>query len=66
MQLTSSEPTAPDSTIIRTGTGGRLRYSAGQRQDLLDAFDRSSLSAIAFSRQHGVSYQTIIAWRLRV
>ena len=61
MQSTSSEP-SPASTIIRTGSDGRLRYSREQRQDLLEAFDRSGLSAMSFSRQHGVSYQTFIAW----
>lgn len=61
MQSTSSEA-SPTSTIIRTGSDGRLRYSREQRQDLLEAFDRSGLSAMSFSRQHGISYQTFIAW----
>lgn len=61
MQSTPSEP-SPASTIIRTGSDGRLRYSRDQRRDLLEAFDRSGLSAMSFSRQHGVSYQTFIAW----
>jgi transposase-like protein len=61
MQSTPSEPST-DTTIIRTGSDGRLRYTAGQRQELLQAFDRSGLSAMAFSRHHGVSYQTFIAW----
>lgn len=57
---TDSEPT--DSSIIRTGSDGRLRYSPDQRQALLDAFDRSGMSAMSFSREHGVHYQTFIAW----
>lgn len=61
MQQTSSDST-PDTTIIRTGSDGRLRYNLQQRQELLDAFDRSGLSAMAFSRHHGVCYQTFIAW----
>jgi transposase-like protein len=61
MQATSSEPST-DTTIIRTGSDGRLRYTAGQRQNLLEAFERSGLSAMAFSRQHGICYQTFIAW----
>ena len=61
MQLTSSSP-VPDSPIIRTGSDGRLRYSPEQRQTLLDAFDRGGQSALAFSRSHGVSYPTFIAW----
>jgi transposase-like protein len=61
MQSTPSDPLS-DSTIIRTGSDGRLRYTPEQRRDLLEAFERSGLSAMAFSRQHGVSYQTFIAW----
>ena len=51
-----------ESSIIRTGSDGRLRYSPAQRQDLLEAYDRSGLSAMSFSGQHGVHYQTFIAW----
>jgi transposase-like protein len=62
MQSTPSELAPPDSTIIRTGSDGRLRYSPTQRQELLDGFDRSGISAMSFSRQHGIHYQTFIAW----
>lgn len=58
MQSTSSDPTPSDSTIIRTGSDGRLRYSPTPRQELLDAFAHSGMSAMNFSRQHGVHYQT--------
>lgn len=61
MQSTSS-CSPPDSTIIRTGSDGRLRYTPEQRRGLLEAFGRSGLSAMAFSRQHGVCYQTFITW----
>jgi transposase-like protein len=61
MQLTPSAP-SPDSPIIRTGSDGRLRYSPEQRQTLLEAFDRGGQSALAFSKHHGVCYQTFIAW----
>jgi transposase-like protein len=62
MQPTSSHPEADDSTIIRAGSDGRLRYSPAQKQSLLEAFDRSGTSAMAFARQHGVQYQTFIVW----
>ena len=62
MQSTSSHPEAGDSTIIRAGSDGRLRDSPAQKQSLLEAFDRSGTSAMAFARQHGVQYQTFIAW----
>ena len=60
---TSSEPAPSDSSIIRAGSDGRLRFTPAQRQELLDAFDRSGLSAMAFARSHGVCYQTFIAWQ---
>ncbi len=59
---TSSEPAASDSSIIRAGSDGRLRFTPAQRREFLDAFDRSGLSAMAFARSHGVCYQTFIAW----
>jgi transposase-like protein len=63
MQSTSSVPESPaTSTIIRTGSDGRLRFTQDQRQALLDAYDASGLSAMAFARGHGVHYQTFIAW----
>jgi hypothetical protein len=63
MQSTSSEPAPSDSAIIRAGSDGRLRFTPVQRQELLDAFDRSGLSAMAFARSHGICYQTFIAWQ---
>jgi hypothetical protein len=60
---TSSEPATSDSSIIRAGGDGRLRFTPAQRQELLNAFDRSGLSAMAFARSHGVCYQTFIAWQ---
>ena len=62
MQSTSSDPAPSDSAIIRAGSDGRLRFTPAQRQELLDAYNRSGLSAMAFARSHGVCYQTFIAW----
>lgn len=62
MQETSTDSSSPEAPIIRTGSDGRLRYSPDQRRELLEAYDRSGLSAMAFARQHGVSYQTFISW----
>ena len=63
MQSTPSDPAPSDSSIIRSGSDGRLRFTPAQRQELLDAFDRSGLSAMAFAHGHGVCYQTFIAWQ---
>jgi transposase-like protein len=63
MHSTSSEPAPTDSAIIRAGSDGRLRFTPAQRQELLDAYNRSGLTAMAFARGHGVCYQTFIAWQ---
>ncbi len=63
MQSTSSDSAPSDSSIIRSGSDGRLRFTPAQRQELQEAFDRSGLSAMAFARSHGVCYQTFIAWQ---
>jgi hypothetical protein len=52
MQSTPTEPAQADSTIIRTGSDGRLRYSQTQRQELLDM---PSLAAVL--RAELVSYE---------
>ena len=61
-----STPSVPDSsvssTIIRTGIDGRLRFTPDQRQALLDAYDSSGTTAMAFARGQGVHYSTFIAW----
>ena len=53
--------TAFDSTIIRAGSDGRMRYSPAQRQELLGAFVGSGVSAMNFSRQHGVQSRIVRA-----
>ena len=43
----------------------RRRTQAERRTQLLAAFDRSGLSAAAFTRQHGLNYTTFCGWRQR-
>lgn len=59
--LTKSEPETA-APIIRTGTDGRLCSSPQQREVMLDAFEASGQSALAFSKEHGIKYQTFILW----
>ena len=49
MLLMNSEPECATS-IIRTGTDGRLCCDPQQRETLLDAFEASGQSALAFAR----------------
>ncbi len=38
------------------------RFSPKQRRELLNAFERSQLSAYAFARKNGVCYSTLRKW----
>ncbi len=48
--------------VIRSDRRGRLLVRAEQRHLILDAFDASPLSAMAFARQHGLCYSTFANW----
>jgi hypothetical protein len=48
--------------LIRSDRRGRLLVRAEQRAAILQAFDAGSLSAMAFCRQHGLSYSTFATW----
>jgi hypothetical protein len=59
MQSTSSEPAPSGSSIICSASDGRLRFTPAQRQELLDAYNRSGLSAMAFAHGHGVCHHNL-------
>ena len=48
--------------IIRAGADGRLRLPATMRAELLEACDRSGMTAMAFARLHGLKYPTFMTW----
>jgi transposase-like protein len=48
--------------IIKSDQTGRTRYTAQFKQEVVAAFESSSLSAPAFARQCGVKYPTFAAW----
>ena len=49
-------------TIIKSDRGGRTRYTPQYKQEVLAAFQSSSLSAPAFAAQCGIKYPTFAAW----
>ena len=49
--------------VIRTDRRGRLLVSPEQRETLLDEFERSGLSGMAFCKLHGLVYPTFATWR---
>lgn len=52
-------------TILKTDTLGRVQTSPEHRDAWLDAFERSNMSAAAFTRLHGIRYTTFAYWRKR-
>lgn len=48
--------------LIRTDRRGRLLVRAQQREAIVDAFEASSLSGMAFCRKHQLSYSTFATW----
>jgi hypothetical protein len=53
---------SPSASVIRADRKGRLLIRAEQRAAILQAFDDSALSAMAFCRQHSISYSTFATW----
>jgi len=53
---------ATTAEIIKADARGRMRYTAEFRQEVLEAFERSGMSAAGFARQCGVKYQTFAGW----
>lgn len=45
---------------------GRVSYTQGQREALLDKFERSGLKGVQFARAAGVKYQTLPTGRSSV
>ena len=49
-------------TIVKSDHSGRTRYTAQYKQEVVAAFESSSLSAPEFARQCGIKYSTFAAW----
>lgn len=56
------DPDGEAARLIRSDTKGRVLVAADQRDALLDAFEQSGQSAMAFCRQHGLKYPTFATW----
>ncbi len=52
----------PVGSIIKSDRTGRTRYTRQYKQEVLDAFESSSLGAPAFARHCGIKYPTFAAW----
>lgn len=60
--MTSTTPSA-DLILLKTDSLGRAQTSPAQREALLDAFERTSMSGAAFAKLHGINYTTFAHWR---
>jgi hypothetical protein len=58
MTSTNDEPNA-----LRTDARGRVRTPSERREELLDEFERSGISAMAFAKMVGINYATFANWR---
>ena len=48
--------------LLKTDAMGRVRTPAARRESLLDEFERSGMSGVAFAEFVGIKYQTFATW----
>ena len=48
--------------LIKTDGLGRITVARESREAILDAFEASSMSGLAFAKEHGINYQTFASW----
>lgn len=53
------------SEILKTDTRGRVKTTPARRQELLEEFDKSGLSAPKFAAVTGLKYQTFAGWLIQ-
>lgn len=59
----TTKPSQHDLTLLKTDILGRVTTPKDQREALLELFEKSAMSGAAFSRKHGLRYQTFASWR---
>jgi hypothetical protein len=52
-----------EAKILKTDTRGRVRVPVERREELLNEFERSGISAMRFAKMAGVNYATFANWR---
>lgn len=48
--------------ILKSDSLGRLRTSPQRREAILDDFESSAMSGMAYARKHGINYPTFANW----
>jgi transposase-like protein len=57
-----SDSDHPTTSIIKSDRTGRTRYTRQYKQEVLAAYEASSLSAPQFAAQCGIKYPTFASW----
>jgi hypothetical protein len=55
--------TIDETKNLRTDARGRVRVPAERRNELLNEFERSGISAMRFAKMAGINYATFANWR---
>src|SRR3954469_19948835 len=48
--------------ILKTDRRGRVRFTSGRREELIEEFQKSGLSAPRYGKVTGLSYSTFATW----
>ena len=51
-----------ETNLLKTDTLGRVTVPAENREEILDAFEASSMSGAAFAKAHGIKVSTFATW----
>ena len=62
MTLTQTNNNLPVEGLLKIDAYGRRMYKKEFRENLLDAFESSSMSGANFAKEHGVRPQTLATW----
>ena len=63
MTTTTTDLATLPTEILKTDCKGRIRFPAALREELLDRFERSSMSGVEFAEFYNIKYPTFASWR---
>lgn len=56
----------PESTILEENRKRTSRWSSEEAQEVLDRWRKSGVSLLSYSRENGIGYQRLLAWRKKL
>lgn len=60
--MQAEEEGGTELTILKQDRIGRVRTPPEKQAEILEAFDRSAMSAVAFAEHAGIKYPTLASW----